>query len=197
MRLVPLISILFLTSCGLFDTRNPEEPETGRNTFIPPTTPQDVIFNLTNSIKEKSVDNYLACLAEKDEINGGGFMFEPASEVNARYPGLFELWDKNAESRYINPLFSNLSDEISPGLDFPEIHNENYVDSALYYGKYTLKLHEQIEGFELEYAGNFRFTIIKDNSGLWSIGRWTDLKLDTEVDTNIETWSEIKAKLYN
>jgi hypothetical protein len=77
-------AILFISGCGLFETRTPEYPDTDGGTFIPPTSPDIVIDNFVECIKNKNIDNYISCFVET------GYSFIPSSNASATFPSFFD-----------------------------------------------------------------------------------------------------------
>ena len=54
-----LMLVLLQTGCGLFDTRDPEQPDQGGLDYIPATVPSIALSNLVSAIAQKNVDNYM------------------------------------------------------------------------------------------------------------------------------------------
>lgn len=182
-------------ACELFTTRNPEEPDTGKGSFVPPTSPQLVIDNLLNSIKEKNPENYIACLSDSSSFGGSGFVFYPAADALARYPGLFNDWNLQSERRWLVSLFSIMLKETAPLLIFKKPSFEVITpDSAVYLADYTLTANHQTASLAKEFSGRLVFTITPRTNGLWSITRWTDSSLDTD---SLDSWSVMKARFFN
>jgi hypothetical protein len=76
--------ILFISGCALFETRTPEPPTGGTGTFVPPTSPEIVIDNFIDCIRNKNVDNYISCFADS------GFFFTPSSNAATAFPSFFD-----------------------------------------------------------------------------------------------------------
>ncbi|HQF42209.1 MAG TPA: hypothetical protein PK073_04780, partial [Ignavibacteriaceae bacterium] len=97
-----IVLIIFLSfvavSCNLFDTRNAEEPDKGKSSFIPPVRAEDVIKNLKNSFIDKNVQNYIACFVDTLFANKK-FSFSASSEAIALYQVFLQGWGLNEEKR--------------------------------------------------------------------------------------------------
>jgi len=81
--LIVFISI-GLTGCFLFETRTPELPDQSSGNFIPPTSPDIVLENFTQAIKNKNADHYEACFIDS------GYTFIPSSDANTQFPSFFQ-----------------------------------------------------------------------------------------------------------
>ena len=92
---LPIVLLLITTclGCGVFDTRDPEEPESGVGTWLQPDTPDRVVRNIQNSIEEMNSRNYLRSL-------GPDFVFEPTVSARAREPSLWTNWATPEEETY-------------------------------------------------------------------------------------------------
>lgn len=191
-----LLVTLTLTACDLFKTRNPEEPDTGRSSFLPPTDASIVIENFKKSIIEKNPENYIACLSELSDSQENHYVFIPSAESMAIYSSIFRNWDIQSERSYLNSLFSSLPDErypeftfSGPGFDILQ------PDSAVYIGEYELVVKHDIKTVPEIFRGTLQFTITPGSNGLWAISRWIDTK-KTNND-NDPTWSVLKALFSN
>lgn len=183
-----------LFGCELFMTRTPEEPNTKKSSFQPPTSPSIVIDNFINSIIEKNPDNYIACFYYETNHNQR-FSFVPSNEVRTTYASLFQDWNTQKERFYFSSLMNNLPLDVKPEIKIDIVPFDLLVpDSAVFNSNYYLYLNHTIENYPKVFTGNLQFTIIPNKSGLWSILRWTDNK--NEKDTN-STWSVLKVRFSN
>lgn len=190
-----LLILAGLSSCDLFTTRQPEEPDTGSSIYMPPTDASKVIFNLTNAIIEKNADNYEKCFSNPDSVNSG-FQFIPSAEAIAAYSGTFETWDIDSEVNAFRSMFSKLNEETSPIIILPLYSDVPYgPDSVLYTADYIIEINHSIINIPTKFSGTAQMTIIKDNSGLYSISTWYDT--DPPVEDSTKSWSFLKALFYN
>lgn len=195
--IVLLLFILLIQGCDLFNTRTPEDPDTGRSTFQPPTQPSIVVSNFRNAISEKNIDNYLLCFSDNSvDSSIGKFIFHPSVDASTLYPGLFDNWGSENERKYFNSLKSRLPSDINPIILFK---NESYgisqPDSVVITYKYYLKLNFVDNSIDKEYAGTIQLTLVSQKNGLWSIFRWQDIK--SPNDTIDATWSKLKGQMIN
>jgi hypothetical protein len=184
------IAILILAvfaggGCDFLSTRNPEAPETNNSGFVPPTSSDIVITNLVRAVSDLNVDDYIACFNEDD------FTFEPAAEEYLQYQSIFSEWDLLSEKSYFNALISEKQDAGESKLTISELEKELIAgDSTVISAKYNWKI-ENIGIDSTGYSGELRWTMIRDESGLWSIKKWSDYRIENE--SNDDTWSLIKA----
>ena len=177
--------------CGLFEPRSPEAPTQSSQTFLPATEPHNVISNMQNAIEQKSVPNYMQCLA--DPLAGVHiFLFVPSSEGTAQYGSLFRTWSTAEEQAY----FQNLTTRTTPAsiskLDLTEKTRSLAADSALLEYDYTLTFENTAAGFPSRASGNLQFALQRSSSNIWTIYRWTDFKTTNDI-----TWSLFKGKFSN
>ncbi len=195
-KVIIIILILAgLQSCDLFSTRAPEQPDVGSSSFMPPTDPYIVIYNLTNAITEKNADNYRKCFSDLDSLNLG-FQFIPSAEAIATYSGTFARWDVNAEVNAFKSMISRLNEETRPSILLPPNSDVPLgPDSVLYTADYKLEIRHSIVNIPTDFSGKIRMTIIKDKSGLFSISTWYDI--DPPAGDSTKSWSILKALFYN
>ena len=177
----------------MFSTRDPEEPENTKSTYIPPTEPETVIDNLVYAIKEKNTENYISCLMEKSESDDNpNFEFIPSTDVKALYYGLFDFWDIESERKSFFSFISKVDEAV---LTISDEEYDRRQDSTLLTCNYHISLVHTVSDLPDEFAGSMQLTFVQDSYAYWSILRWTDIK--SENDTINSTWSLIKAMFEN
>lgn len=189
-RLIELIPIFFilLWGCGLFQTRNPEAPETRRSTFYPPTTPEAVISNLSFSISEKNSTNYFKC------ISPSAFKYVPDSKSQLVYGQIFQNWNQASEKFYFDNLISNTGENATSYLFLSgKVTNLITPDSAITTADYTVVFHHNRNNVPKSSVGNFRLVLTSDENNNFYIISWEDFR---QNDTDF-TWSELKANFSN
>lgn len=194
LQIVFIIILSQFFGCELFVTRAPEEPETKKSSYQPPTSPSITITNFINSIIEKNPDNYLSCFYnENSELTK--FSFIPSNEVRTTYAALFQDWNIQNERIYFYSLMNKLPLDVKPEVKIETVPFDVLTpDSAILNTNYYLFFNHSIENYPKVFSGNLQFTIIPNKSGLWSILRWIDNK--NEKDTNF-TWSLLKVRFSN
>ena len=179
------------TGCGLFEPRAPESPTQSSQTFLPPTDPLIVISNLQNAIEQKSVSNYVQCLAAP--LAGVHvFLFVPSSEGTALYASLFRNWSPAEEQAYFQNLTTRTAPTSISKLDLTEKTRSLAADSALLEYDYTLTFENTVAGFPSRASGNLQFALQRSSSNIWTIYRWADFKTTNDI-----TWSLFKGKFSN
>ncbi len=180
--LIFLGTILF--GCDVFQTRNPEEPNSNGNTYIPATSPDILFNNLVNSFKEKVIENYIATIVDNATLEKK-YIFVPAPGALSKFQGLSD-WTINSERLY----FTNLISFAGKGQIIVQLFNRSgnvQGDSATFSFDYVVNLPFEENTFE----GSARFTLFLDNRNFWFITKWEDFE-----KAGFQSWSEIKGK-YN
>ena len=187
-KYIIILFVLHLGACGLFETRNPQDPETRRSTFIPPTTPDATILNLTSAILEKNSTNYKNCLILS------GFNYIPDSKSLNQYGQIFQNWDVNSEKLYYDNLIAQTDENASSLLILSnQVITQITSDSAIATADYIMVFHHNKNNVPVSAVGNLRFNITADAGNLFSIQKWEDFRKN---DTDF-TWSELKANFSN
>jgi hypothetical protein len=180
--------LLIIQGCGIFDTREPEPPETVRSTFIPPTSADIVVDNLGFSIQEKNSENYIKCLSSMS------YQYVPDSKSQLLYEQIFLNWNQPAEKFYLDNLISQ-TDQTSSSVLF--LDNERFTqissDSATLQADYIFVFQHNNTSIPKSGNGNILLTIATDENSLFYIRKWEDFR---QNDTDF-TWSEFKAKFSN
>ena len=187
--------MLLLAGCGLFSTRTPEEPDTGKSSFIPPTSAQIVVSNFISAISEKNVDNYIQCLADTAQSDKFYFFFKPSADAFSLYSSIYANWNLYSERNYFNKLISVMPREKKPQLVLNNSRFEVLLpDSAVFVADYDLIVEHQLNSVDKKFHGALQFTIFPRANGLWSIKSWYDLQ---NYQDSIQSWSFLKAQLVN
>jgi len=188
-----IMLVISLNSCGLFETRDPEDPTNNKSSYLPPTSANIVISNFINAIQEKNTENYMANFSanNSEEL----FVFQPTANAFAIYTSLFDSWDIDDERRSFLSMVSNLTEEAKPVL---AISNQKFdvlsPDSAVFIADYILNLSHNLGSIDTDFSGTLQFTLFPKSDGLWCIQRWVDIK--TQQDS-LESWSILKAVFAN
>lgn len=182
--------LFFFSSCGLFQTRTPEEPVEDNTNYPPPTTPQIVIENFLRSFNQKNLTVYQSCFANEDETK---FLFYPSSDVFSVYFDLFASWDLRSEIDFAKNLFSKFTSESYPVLLF---NNPDFIafspDSTIFVSDYIVEINSRDPTINNSYKGTSQFVLRIERNGLWKITKWLDFLLKEE---NFPTFSVLKAKV--
>ncbi len=186
--IVILLSLLF-TGCDLVQTRNAESPNQPRSNYEQAVTPQILISNLVNSLKDKDVQNYINCLVDSS-FSEKKFLFSPSGGALSQYPFLLTDWNLKDEEQYLQNLITKVKPQSPITLS---LSNELYNplgDSLIYTATYSINLPNE-ESEPADYQGDLRFNMVRDNRSVWVIYYWQDTK-----STALPSWSELKGKFY-
>ncbi len=197
MRIITIILTFSLTlsACGLFETREAAPPDTGKSSFVPPTSPNIVISNFISAVDEKNVENYIACLADTAQSDKYYFYFKPTADAFALYSSIFGNWSLHSERNYFNTMISAMPDDVNPDIKLLNTRFEVLLpDSAVFVADYNLIVEHSIASVNKQFSGTLQFTIYPRNNGLWSIKTWYDLQNNAD---SIQSWSFLKAQLAN
>lgn len=178
-----LIAATVLYSCGIFDTRDPETPETVRSTFKIPTEASIVIENMENAVFQKNSDNYRKCISDVS------FQFIPDSRSLQNYELIFSTWNQLSEKKYFDNMLrvTNSSSSTVLFLDNRRLTQIN-SDSAIFQANYIVVCQHNYTHIPKSAKGNVVLSISTDNE-LFYIKKWEDFR---QNDTDF-TWSELKA----
>ncbi len=176
--------LIIIGGCGLFDTREPEPPETIRSTYFPPTSADVVIENLSYSILEKNSDNYLK------NISPANFLYIPDSRSQQNYKLIFSSWNQSSEKRYLDNLITFTSATSSSVLFLDNDRLTQITsDSAIFQANYIIVFQHNQTNIPKSAKGNLTLSIATDENDLFYIRKWEDFR---QNDTDF-TWSELKA----
>jgi len=186
-----LILLCFLYSCGIFETRSPEEPDQSPVVFLPATSPEVLMQNFMNSVKYKRLQNYSDCF-----IGDGKYNFIPAQDAFATYQSIFQNWNIVDEQRSFKSIISAASGDNTISLNFEKSQYQyTSPDSIIFTANYELHL-PTVQPLNLEkYNGRMLLTISQSIDGTYKIVRWSDFQ--TSNDTIYPSWSILKARYYN
>ena len=185
---------IIISGCDIFNTRDAEKPTQPRSDFEPAATVDILIQNFINSLKDKDVTNYIACLSDTS-FTDKKFRFIPSSEATSTYPTLMD-WDKRNEEQY----FTNMSIKVNPNsqivLTLTGSTKNNFGDSTFYTASYSLNLpfvNSNSEVTPVIYEGTLTLKMVRDSRSVWSIYYWQDIKTES---SNL-SWSDLKGSLAN
>jgi hypothetical protein len=185
MKKIIIILLISTAACDLLDTREPETPNVGGNTFVTPTTPDILFHNLAEAFQDKILENYMACFVDA-AFTEKQFKFVPSAGSISQ----FEDWNLESERSYFNNLRTVPGDGIPITLTLTNEISNTSSDSAVYQFDYSLIVPIAGQQENNTYRGKALFRIYQ-NSNQWSIGEWEDIKID-----DFPSWSELKGRYY-
>jgi hypothetical protein len=177
--------------CGLFEPREPEQPTQSGSNFEPPYSAETVIANLQHAIAAKDLNHYVACFSDPSRSQRG-FVFVPSGPGWAQYSSELSEWDRDKEREYMHNLISHTSPSAFSSLLLARKSFSVTTDSVVYNYTYTFTFHHDGQIISDSTArGELWFSLGADNTGTWSIFRWSDYPLTPT--TTIMTWSSFKG----
>lgn len=189
-KLFFIIAFLFISGCDLFTTRDAEPPQKPRSDYQTAFTPEILISNFINSLKDKDIENYLSSLSDSsftDKI----FSFSPSSEALSQFPALGDNWSKKNESQYLNNLKVKIPDELPITLILSNSSSSVHGDSITFVASYSLNVPLNEITIPTNYQGELIFELVRDSRFVWSIYFWRDIKR-----SDSPSWSELKGRFY-
>jgi hypothetical protein len=178
-------SLLVFGGCDLFNARDAEIPSLARSSFQTAFTPDLVIPNLKNSLKDKNVQNYLACLADTT------YLFSPSSGAASLYPSFATAWNKTNEETYFRTLISRIPSDLQATLEITHLDSSQQGGSVIYSASYTLTVPFTDPSIPSTYRGDLKFNLSMNSMHIWTIYLWQDIK-----STDSPCWSDLKGRLY-
>lgn len=189
-RIIFLAAALFIQSCDLFTTRDAEPPQKPRSDYQTAFTPEILISNLINALKDKDTENYLSCLSDSSFTNKI-FAFSPSSEALSQFPALGDNWNKRNEAQYISNLKIKVPDELPITLALSNSSSSLHGDSITFVASYSLNVPLNDASIPTNYQGELIFELVRDSRFVWTIYFWRDIKRNDSP-----SWSELKGRLY-
>ena len=184
-----LFVILAFGGCDLLSTRDAEDPERSRSSFIIPTTPEQLFTNLRNSFSEKISNDYLNSFVDSSfsEIS---FSYSSSPQANFKYSVLSE-WDLESEEKYFNNLINAVGNKgtIILSLNLLETSIDGNSQSRSY--NYSILVPLIDESIPELFEGIALFKVILDDNNQWVIAEWSDIE-----NGDNPTWSELKGRFY-
>ncbi len=180
---------ILISACDLLTTRDAEDPETGRSSYIAATTPDQLFINLQNSFAEKIEKDYISNFVDSSFLNIS-YKFTPSSEAIVKY-GILSEWDLEAEKSYFRNLVNNIGDNKQVILSLQLISNSVTEKSENRNYNYSITLPIESESIPNFYKGNAFFNIRLDDNNQWVIVEWIDNKTE-----DYPSWSELKGRFY-
>ena len=190
--LVFILSLMFLISCDIFNTRDAAEPDEGRSDYLTASEPGILIQNLMNSFSDKDVVNYKNSFVTG--FSNKVFSFLPSGTALLTYSNIWPTWDLDSEEEYFNNLKNTAPDDSSVTLKL-SLSLESFGiilgDSLKYASEYSINV-PQINSDARNYQGNLEFSMTRESGSVWVIYFWKDNAVG-----NNSSWSDLKGESVN
>ncbi len=186
---IVLVSMIWIQSCGIFETRDAEQPESGAGaSFIQPDLPELVITNLENAVASMNAVNYMRCIVFES------FEFTPSGGAQESNPDLWVNWSAEEEQVYFNNMRAATQNLSGHGLQTSNQDRTSLPDggeriSADY--SITVIHNRTGDGTPTVASGRFVLDMVQGEDGLWSIQSWTDNAAGSSF-----TWSDFRATFF-
>lgn len=187
---------LSVSSCGIFDTRNPEPPQTGSGyIWQDATTPDILLDNFEGSVEALDAENYKRIfVSETDELSSGStprFDFFPEISVTN-----FPAWSLEAERGYLSRLKSELLTNARLTFDLNITQQSQTSTSRIRVdANYTIFIPSESQDVPNTVTGsmNLILDLVRTERGTneWRISTWVDLK---PANGEGYTWTDLKAR---
>jgi hypothetical protein len=97
-----VLAVLVATSGCIFEPRDPEPPSTGAPvSYLPQISTANVWANLERSLAAGHAPGW------EDNISQDVFVYEPDSDAENQFPGVFDGWDRSREVNFINNFYNS------------------------------------------------------------------------------------------
>lgn len=179
-----LLIVIYLISCNNpFSTRTPAiPPPQGGAVILPPTSPEKVLNNLVESLRTKSIQDYM-------DVFSAPFTFSPDPLDSLKYEQEFRSsWNRDSESAFAMNFF--IPDSTFT-ISLTTYRNPEYNPGDRMY-KYWYKLTFGKEENKEDVYGEAWFYFI-ENSGNWSINLWVDHR-GYPNDPQKDSWGGVRAR---
>ena len=183
-----ILCISFI-SCDLVTTREAEQPDQGRSSYVIATTPDQLFTNLKNSFLEKVQKDYESSFVDSSFLSLP-YIFTPSSEAIFKYSVLTE-WNLSNESTYFQNLVNAIGENDKIIISLQLLSNSISGNSENRNYNYSISIPIIDESISTIYEGNAFFKIDIDANSQWVITEWTD----TRTGDN-PSWSELKGMFY-
>lgn len=193
--LLPLLLVFLLSSCGIFDTRDPEPPQTGSGyIWQDATTPDILLDNFEGTVEALDAENYKRIfISETDEPQSSGttpsYFFIPSTSTN------FPVWNTEAERNHISRLKSELLNNAR--LTFTLNVTQQRQTSTTRIGvdaNYTIFIPSESGDVPNTVTGSMvlALELVRTERGTneWRILSW----IDNPATSETYTWTDLKAR---
>lgn len=199
-RALLCVIALALSSCGIFDTREPEPPETGNGfIWVDATSYQTLLANFEGSIEALDAENYKRVfISSSDSLMSGGtatftFFYNPSLDPSSRV--VFDTWGIEEERNYLQKLKSELVNSARLGLSLENVQSQQSSPNQVSItADYTLSIPSTSEVIPTTVTGFLTMQLrnVKTERGTqeWRIISWTD---QDPKGGKAFSWTDLKA----
>lgn len=181
---------LVITGCGMFATRDPENPVNAGSGFERATTPSLVLRNLENALNYRNAGDYRKCFSDTSR-GQRAFVYLPSVQGMAAAPSTFVEWGIDDEEEYVRNVFAELRDGSVASVVFTpsEVTGLQIGDSVHFAADYVVRFPHTRVGAEEEASGSMELTLRQSTQNEWYITQWRDISRGDRP-----SWSLIKSR---
>lgn len=175
--------IISISGCGLFTTREPEDPSgLSGSGWQFPSSPGDVMENLTNAFGSRSSVDYLRSFSPGDN-DDQGFVFIADPETIRDFPVRFSNWGITREQKFAESIFHPTVTPLDSIVAFDyTIERESFIgDSSRISANYDLHIGHMLEDLPTDFNGRCELTLHRSADGGWFVTRWEDFRSESSV----------------
>lgn len=145
-RIACIMLMLVLSSCGIFDTREPDPPVTGNGfIWVDATSYQTLLNNFEGSVEALDAENYKRIfISPEDSLLPSGtlnyvFLYNTSLDPSSRV--VFTNWNTESERNYLSRLKSVLVSNARLGLDIKNVTTQqSSPNQVIVNADYTLSI---------------------------------------------------------
>lgn len=199
--LIYTFAVLLLSSCGIFDTREPEPPMTGNGfIWVDATSYQILLNNFEGSVEALDAENYKRVfISESDSLVPSGtdsyaFVYNPSLDPTSRV--IFTNWDTESERNYLSRLKSLLVTSARLGLELKNVVTQQSTPNrVIVSADYTLAIPagtSEVLPNTVTGAMTLQLRLVKTERGTqeWRIVNWLD---QDPKGGKAYSWTDLKA----
>jgi hypothetical protein len=198
---VCLMMTMLISSCGIFDTREPDPPVTGNGfIWVDATSYQILLNNFEGSIEALDAENYKRVfISETDSLLPNGtdnYKFIYNSSVDPSSRAVFTNWDTESERLYLSKLKSFLVNSSRLGLDLKDVTTQQSTSNqVIVSADYTLSIPTESSAViqnTVTGAMILQLRLVKTERGTqeWRIVSWLD---NDPKGGKAYSWTDLKA----
>lgn len=185
-----LLAILLTQFCGcIFNPRDPEPPTSGQSiAYLERNSPRKVWENLQISLNASDSFGWENNLHEE-------FTYEPDSEAENDFPGVFEGWDQSRELNFINNFYASGVKNVAKMRDDNFIVPDPVGDEAIWESViYYVKVVDLDNESETRYRASATITF-RSVGNFWYVYKWVDLigENDPETEQSLPTMGVLRG----
>jgi len=200
--LIALAFLAMLAGCGLFSTRTPEPPDTANTfTWIPATTPDQLIQNLTGTLNLLDASDYIRVFVSSTDSTSTGqktYSFAPAPGLDQNSQSIFTSWNTQSEQTWVEKLSSLLPAQSQLIVTLSAPNESQSSNTATYSADYVISIPTtgSSSGIPSVVQGSFQMqlALVTTDQGTteWRIVSWSDFPLQNGTS---QTWTTLKVQL--